>query len=190
MNKTSVYLRVRDRPRLDGSSALYLSITVNGILAKVNLSIYWPATLVDKMANNLKPKKKSDKECSDYNLIIGTEIGKLNEIFVRYRLNNIVLSVDQCIKEYRNFGNRNSFIDFMEKSIKEKYKAKILGYGSQKSNKITLGWLKLFNPKLAFIDLTPKNIEAFDLFLKTKKSPYTNTLLSRNTISSINKTFR
>ncbi len=98
MNKTAVYLRVRDKPRNDGNSSLYLLISVNGMLQKIHLSIYLPEKLVDKAANNLKPRKKADKECIDNNLIIATEIGKLNEIFVIHRLSSNVLSIDQCIK--------------------------------------------------------------------------------------------
>ncbi len=58
MNKTSLYLRVRNTARNDGNSSLYLLKTVNGMLQKIHLSIYWPENLVDKDANNLKPRKR------------------------------------------------------------------------------------------------------------------------------------
>ncbi len=98
MNKTSVYLRVRDRPRNDGNSSVYFSITVNGLVDKLNLEIYWPEKLVDKAANNLKPRNKADKVCNNNNLMIGKEIGKFNEILVIHRLSSNILSIDQCIK--------------------------------------------------------------------------------------------
>ena len=58
MNKTSVYLRVREGARSDGNSAPYLSITVNSMQSKLSLNIYWPEKFLDKVANNLKPQKK------------------------------------------------------------------------------------------------------------------------------------
>ncbi len=49
--------------------------------------------------------------------MIATEIGKLNDIFISYRLSENILSQDPCLKDYYNFENKNSFIDSLEKAI-------------------------------------------------------------------------
>lgn len=71
--------------------------------------------------------------------MIATEIDKLNDIFIRYGLSENILSLDPCLKDYNNFENRTSIIDCKEKAIGQKYRSKIISFGTSKVHKNAMG---------------------------------------------------
>lgn len=92
--------------------------------------------------------RKSNDDYSDLNLMISSTKSRINEIFVRYRLQFEELTPDLLIKEYKISSTRIDFFAFLDESIKERRgelaPSSILQHISQRNK------LKRFSPTLSF----------------------------------------
>ncbi|GAB3177731.1 tyrosine-type recombinase/integrase [Telluribacter humicola] len=191
--KTFVGLRVRtDYVKKNGRSQLYLSIGINKEYDKLDLELDWPADHVDKDNNRLLPLVKGDKECNDNNLIIRNAMGRVNDIFVEYRLKEKELTMGEFFKMYHEYEKRKDFILYMEAKIKERYSRKKISDGTRKSHENSLIWLRKFKAAIAFKDLNKKFIESLEAWLQKQENRRSNSAekLDKNTIANVMKYIR
>lgn len=116
------------------------------------------------------------KKVKDDNLIIDRCIATLNDIFVRYRLQNVELTPDLLKNEWKNPTRRIDFYVFFEEAIKER-KGDIAD-STVKQHRSSIAKLKEFKPTLSFTEINHEMIEQYRRWLKTKKGNDINTIFS------------
>ncbi|GAB3256193.1 site-specific integrase [Larkinella harenae] len=181
-----------DHIRKDGTSPLYIYVNVDGQKDRIPLKLAWPPSYFDKKAGKILPRKKDDKDCSDFRMIIDTEVGKINDIFKEYRLSGKVLTIALLLKDYNNFTSRKDFFTFAINDCLERYKRKKIELGSRKGHMASLNSLKEFWKQeqaklikksksdlepdsaskqlhLPFKDVTPKLLENFRAWMKAER---------------------
>ncbi|MFD1143444.1 tyrosine-type recombinase/integrase [Larkinella insperata] len=169
----------------DGTSALYIYVSIDGKHTRIKLNMFWPPAFFDKKAGQILPRKKNDQDYNDYSLIITTEIGKLNDIFKAYRLAGKKLALDQLVEEYHSFTSKNDFLRFWAAEVHERWKRKKIEANTRAGHVATLNKLKAFwkqeapkrkikapagsdQPPLPFSEVTPKLLENFRAYLRTE----------------------
>ncbi|GET30520.1 Arm DNA-binding domain-containing protein [Prolixibacter sp. SD074] len=101
----------------DGTAPVYMVVYVNGERVQFHTKVFCEPGrfVVEKGA-----VKGSSKAAKDQNLIIENSRNRLNEIFVRYRLQNKALTPTLVKNEYKNPSLRVDFHAFMTEAIKER----------------------------------------------------------------------
>ncbi|WP_191908953.1 tyrosine-type recombinase/integrase [Larkinella humicola] len=177
--------------KADGTSALCIYVSIDGVKDRIPLKLSWPVTHFDKAAGKLLPRSKSDQDFTDYALMIDTEMGKVNEIFKSYRLSGKTLTMEMLKRDYNNFTSRKDFLAFWESEVKERYKRRKIEKSTRDGhiaclNKFKAFWTREVNtktgrkkntdefsntesqtPALPFNNLTPKLLENFRAYLRT-----------------------
>jgi len=98
----------------------------------------------------------------------------LNDIAVRYRLQNIYLTPELLKNEWKNPARRIDFYKFFDEVIAER-KAE-LAHNTVKSHKSAIEIMKKYRASLAFSEITPDYIDSFQRWLRTKHGNDTNTI--------------
>ena len=191
-NYTKKVIIKDDYVKKDGTAPLYIYVNVDGQWDRLSLKLSWPPTHFNKDSGKLLPRQKGDKDCSDYQLIIDTEVGKVNEIFKEYRLAGKTLTIGQLLKDYNSYTSRKDFFTFFLADANERLKRKKIEFGSRQSHVASLNSLKEFwqfehsrsNKKiksqpetfqepevlqLPFNLLTPKLLENFRAWMKSER---------------------
>ena len=168
-----------DYVKKDGTSALYIYISIDGDKDRIPLELAWPPQFFNKKAGKLVSRKKDDPDLSDYNLMIEAEINKLNEIIKSYRLSQRSISLSILLKEYYSYTARLDFLSWWDSDLKERKKRKKIEDSTANGHRTTLNKVKEFwrwetktktelLPPLPFVGLTPKVLENFRAWLKTE----------------------
>ncbi|MBA7534800.1 Tyrosine recombinase XerC [subsurface metagenome] len=110
--------------------------------------------------------KKSHPHAKDYNMIIDTCKGRINEIFVRYRLQHKELTPDLLKKEYITPSTYIDFYEFMERAIIERKDE--LEKSTIRQHKAALSKLKSFKKSLMFSEIDEKFILRYRIYLIRK----------------------
>ncbi|OIN55674.1 site-specific integrase [Arsenicibacter rosenii] len=168
--KTSMKVIIKDDyVKKDGTSPLYLQVFINQEMIRFPLDISWPPPFFDKSAGRLKARSKTDKDLSDYQIIIQSKQGRVNEIFKYYRLSEKPLTVEILKKEFYNFRLKQDFLDFWNREMEDRYRRRKIEKGTYVCHSASLSKLKEFRSTIAFGELTPKLLENYRAWLKTKK---------------------
>ena len=120
--------------------------------------------------------KGTSKKVKDDNLIIQKSLALINDIFVRYRLQNINLTAELLQKEWKNPARRIDFYKFFQEAIEERKVE--LAYQTYKNHNTIINKLKEFRPKLAFSEINADLLEQYKRWLKTRKKNDINTIHS------------
>jgi integrase/recombinase XerD len=110
----------------------------------------------------------------DDNLIIEKALAQMNDIFVRYRLQNIYLTPELLKNEWKNPSRRIVFYKFFEEALAER-KGEIAKQ-TYKNHSSAIEKLKEFKSSLAFAEITPDFLESYRRWMKTKKRNDINTI--------------
>lgn len=170
-----------DYIKRDGTSSLYLYVSVDGNWDRISLNLSWPPANFDKAASKLVPRWNNDQDCTDYQLMINTELNKVNEILKEFRLKQKKLTIAQLVHAYRNFSSRKDFLTYYLNEVNDRTKRKKIEYSTRSSHMSTLNRLREFwaweqrrgkmpDVQLPFGDLTPKILENFRAWLKSDKN--------------------
>lgn len=128
--------------------------------------------------------KGSSQKVKDDNLIIDKCLALMNDIFVRYRLQNIQLTPELLKNEWRNPARRIDFYAFFEEAFAERRKE--LRPQTLKNHRSEINKLRLFKPKLAFSEMNAELIERYKRWLKTVRK---NDINSIHTSMKVLKTY-
>lgn len=156
------------RLRQDGSVLLYLRVIVDRKKKDIDLKVHWDLSRFDRKNRRCTPKSKEDQLCKDYNLILGDAEAKATEIFIRYRLNRLDLTLDIFLKEFYSNLDTSDFLRYMEEKIKLRYRQGEIEESSRDNHLST--WRKITNWKasLSFSDLNNRTAQTFDSWMQRK----------------------
>lgn len=115
----------------------------------------------------------ADKQYRDKNLIIETIVARVNNVFVKYRLRNKVITRDGFFKTYNRPDDYDTFFDFVDV-----YRKKISDFtedSTMDTHKSAIDKLKAFNPKLHFDDITEDWLDTYYSHLRKKMENCENT---------------
>jgi integrase/recombinase XerD len=161
-------------PRKNGEAAIYLVVHLNYKSMKFNTGV---TCLPSNWDYNKGKIKGNGSAIKDKNLIINECIARMNEIFVRCRLQNITINPELLKNEWKNPSRRIDFFAFFKEALIERKND--LAYGTYKHHKTVLNFLKKYKKKLAFSEITPDFIEKFERWLRDKENNDVNTIHSK-----------
>lgn len=164
----------------DGTCAIYILVHID------NQSLKFPTGItVDPKDFDAKKSriKGASKEVKDKNLVIDKCLALINDIEVRYRLQQKQLTAELLKREWKNPARRIDFYAFFDEVIKER-KGDI-AESTMRQHKSSIEKLKKFRPKLAFSEIDQDFIESYRRWLKA--SPQNN---DQNTIYTALKNFK
>lgn len=170
---------ISPRPKLDGSSALYLQIIINRKKKNISIKIDWPAKFFDEKEGVCLPRRKNDPDVNDYNMIISDFHSKANEIFKYHRLSNQLLTMERFLKSWKNDLSKDNLVKYMEQKAKVRLKDKEIEYSTYQAHLKVIVKLKEWKDEILFLDLDHNWAESFDASLKksikTRRGNTTNT---------------
>lgn len=129
----------------------------------------------EKWNERQKRIKGNSKDTNDKNLIIANSLSRMNEILVRFRLQDVDLTIDLLANEWKNPSRRIDFHSFYDEALEERKTD--LAYGTYKHHKSFGKKLREFKPEMTFSEINYDLINRFKRWLKSKKG---------NDISTIN----
>lgn len=147
-----------------GEGPLYVSFCVDG--KKIEIPVKYSISPDDFD----KKKKRVKASCpfhQDVNLIINNIIARANDIFVKYRLKNLDLTITAFWCEYRNPCDYTSFFDFCAQYQRLRFLE--LADGTQRHHISGLKILHEYKNKINFDELTPDFFRRFVLYLRNKR---------------------
>lgn len=162
--------------RSTGSTAndeqlIHLRVTIHRKIKYVNSGLKWPAAYFDHDLGECKPRKKNDKDATDFNIILRDMVGKVNDIFKVYRLQDKPLTIEAFQEEFKMYGSRNDFIQFFEREMMNRYRSHQITDVTLKSYRCTLAKLTSMYPNgLPFFMMDAKWPQKFDNFLYRKEN--------------------
>jgi len=170
MSTPKVYLN-EDYTKKDGTCAVYILVHLGGKSLKFNTGVSCDPDNFDAQTSR---KKGKSKKVSDDNLTIERGLARMNDIFVRYRLQGETLTPEVLKKEWKNPARRVNFFAWMDEALKARKGE--LADSSLKQHKSLKSKMEKFRKKLAFADIDADYIEQFRRFLKVTMKNDLNTI--------------
>jgi site-specific recombinase XerD len=132
--------------------------------------------LPDKFDPDTLRIRGTSKKVKDDNLIIEKCLATMNDIFVRYRLQNIEITPDLLKREWKNPARRIDFYAFFNEVIKERKDD--IEQSTIAQHKSSIEKLKEYKKTLTFSEIDHDFIDGYRKWLKTKKKNDINTIYS------------
>lgn len=164
----------------DESATVYNIVYIGGVRVRLNTGV---AVLVSDWDPKKSKVKGTGKESKDKNRIIQQRRSLINDIDIKFRLQNRTLTVNQLKQEYKNPTLSIDFLAFARAEIKEREKTNDIAHGTAKQHKASINKLEQFRNNITFSEITPDFIENYRRWLKRKKQKI-------NTINQALKTFK
>lgn len=169
------------KPTKTGEVAVYIIVHITYKSLKFNTGVLVHPDNWDEKRLRIKGTAKKIK---DDNLIIENSLALMNDIFVRYRLQNIELTADLLKNEWKNPTRRIDFYAFFDEAIKDRQKE--IRKQTWKNHHSEINKLKIYKPKLAFSEITADFLESYKRWLKTERG---NDINSVHTSMKVLKTY-
>ncbi len=155
----------------DGTASIYIVVSIRGKKTKFNTGVSVPPNSFNTEDKRVKGKSQRAK---DLNLIIDDTISKINDIFVRYRLQHKELTPDLLRQEYKNPSLYIDFYKFLKEAIHER-KGEIAN-STINQHLVLLHKLKEFKKTLAFSEINVDLLKKFQRYLKNSLGNDINTI--------------
>lgn len=159
MNKLRVIRRNNENK--DGSSPLFVSFYINREKVRIPLGLSCTEKEWDSAQERFVGRGKN---VADKNLIISSMLARISDIFVKARLRDEKLSIEEFKKRFKNPTNFTTFIDFANNYYK------LLAKGNtDNTNKVHRSVLKKlyeFKPSLAFSEVTTEFFKIYNMHLR------------------------
>jgi integrase len=84
------------------------------------------------------------QKAADYNLLIGQALSTVNEIAIRYRLSQRLLTADEFLREYNTGASKEDFLTYMGTRADERSRRGQITQNTHKSHHSTLNKLRQF----------------------------------------------
>jgi integrase len=161
-----------------GKVAIYCLVHIQNKTLKINTGV---SVLIEKFDQEKQRIIGNTKEDKDNNLIIDNCLSRINQISVRYRLQERILTADLLLREYKNPTHYIDFFAWLEKKINERVKNKEIGAISGKHHKVLLNKLKRYKKELSFAEIDLKFLSMFRAWLSGPEN--------KNSVNTIQKAF-
>ena len=165
----------------NGECSVYLLVHIDYKSLKFPTGV---SCLPDRFNDKTFRIKGNSKKVRDNNLIIEKALAQMNDIFVRYRLQQVHLTPELLKNEWKNPSRRIDFYAFFEEAINERRDE--IRKQTWKNHWSEVNKLKQFKPSLAFSEFTADMIEQYKRWLKTEKK---NDINSIHTSMKVLKTY-
>ncbi len=154
----------------NGEATIFAIVYVNRKKVRFNTGL---SVLKEEFDSETWTVLPTHEYASDYNLILGSVKARLNEIFIRYRLQHRSISPALLRKEYKAKMTSLDFHSFLKNAIEER-KGEIT-HSSIKQHRVLAANLREFSPDLSFIDLQDDFFSRYNRWLISTKGNSTNT---------------
>ena len=156
------------RIKSNNTATVYIQIIINREKDYLNMKFSYQVDKIDSNMSILTPRQKNDIECNDFNLMLGKEFGKINEIFRMARLAGRALTLKEFQKEYKHFESREDFIAFWATELVERKQNGIIRESTHDTQRSSLVALKKFREKVIFADIDKKFLDTYKAFMANK----------------------
>lgn len=126
-----------------------------------------------------KVVRKKHAKAADYNLIIEKSRATVNDIMVKYRLNNMTLTPHLMRVEYKNPTRDSKFVDWMRREIKDRQG--VISNSTIVMHYSIASCLEKYNANLQFSEMDVHFLDEFEKWLKVKE---------KNSVDTISKKMR
>ena len=164
MAKVHVHTFIRDySTNQDGLAPVMLDVSIDGARWRTPVGVYLPAAQFDKDTGLVR---KSFPGAADLNIIIRQALSRANEIFVRYKLSDRMLSLAQFKAEYLSSeASRSDFIRFAMDQLSKRERRGEIDELTARHGRSVFTKLQEFRKPILFQDLTPDLLEDVKAFL-------------------------
>ena len=170
MPKVKVYIRDK-YVKKDGTCAVYCMFYI----ARERIVIPTGVSVLAVDWDEGKARVKgSSQTAKDANLIIQNVRARINDIFVRFRLEDRIQTKANFLKEFNDGGSYVDFWDFMESELTKR--KGLIAENTHRAQTSTLKKLREIMPDLQFNDLTDETIRDIKKLLAKKYGNSTNTI--------------
>ena len=133
---------------------------------EIPLRIRWAVNKFDHENGLCRQRFPEDQEAIDNNMIIRTQIGKINDLFKYYRLSDIPVTMTRFLYDFHHDFPRKDFIAYMDKRITARYKDHDISDPTRVNHMKAVGKLKSCYGELPFAAFDEKWGRNFDNYLK------------------------
>lgn len=163
----------KSRIQQNGNAALYLECYISGFGSggdrkRHPLNLDWPAKKINLEKGVLMPRFKDDLDVNDYHMIISDVKAKINEIAIRFRLQNRILTNDMIIREILYYDSSKSLVAFMQLVRKDRFKNGLIARQTYKNILSTINSLIEFRPLATFSEIDKVWMAQYKKFLLGK----------------------
>lgn len=159
MININIYLRKHNK--ISNGGVVWISFYIRR--QKVNFS-----TLVSVEEKNWNKKKLrvggSDKNAHDKNLIIENVLSRINNVFVKYRLKDRILTRDAFLRAYRRPSDYRTFYEYIDSKLR--FISNHMESGTFMSHQSVINKLKQYSPTLHFDDIDKNFLDRYFIHLK------------------------
>lgn len=172
-----------DRVNKLGVASMYARVIIDRKKRDFPLGIRWPVKLFDNENGLCLHRKKGDTEADDNNMIIRSEVARINDIFLFYRLQRTPLTMDRFIRDFKNNLSKTDVVQYMSRKIRLRLKEKEIEWHTYKNQNGAVNKLKKWKKTVAFGDLHENWAYDLDAWMKkTIKSTVGNSHNARWTV--------
>jgi site-specific recombinase XerD len=189
----SAKIKLRRPARRDGTCAILLQVIVGGTVWPKSLELGWPEALFNEETGECltslpaaarPPNYKQVLEeaialaggtaqalaqrAKDHNLLIGQALAKANEVQVRWRLSNEVLTLERFRRDFETAGDKSDFITYYRAKMTERWRKGKIADNTRRNHLSTLNALIAFRPVIPFNTLTTDFADDFNHYLEKK----------------------
>lgn len=144
-----------------GEASIYLQVTLDGKHREFPLKLKWPIVNIDLSAGSLLPRRKSDPDVTDYNLLVMIEQAKHTEILRTYRIKNAPIDLKTFSREVRVFDKKESFVSFMRRDSLTRLTLKEIDRRTWQNHNSTIAQMQIFDQVWLFDQLSVKWMTRF-----------------------------
>lgn len=177
MANTRLYIDEKKKTK-KGFVSIYCLVHIDNKTIKINTGV---SVILDRWDKVKLKIRGTDKETKDNNLILGRCLSTINRIFVRYRLQDKILTANLLLREYHNPTYYIDFYAWFEKKIGDRVKNKEIGVSSGNHHRVLLNKLKAFRAELTFAEIDLKFIHLFRAWLRGSEN--------NNSLNTVQKSF-
>jgi integrase/recombinase XerD len=161
-----IVLRNRDKK---GFRTIYLQCIIgkkgNEQFVRINTGL----KVRDKDFNKIKEVvRNSHPNAGLMNKVIGKFQTAANEVDIKYMMNRRRLTADILRKEILNPASVESFLDFYNREMNNRYNSRKIAWNTFRDNRVTLNKLRKFKNEIRFDEINVQLLEEFILFCQTE----------------------
>lgn len=147
----------------DNTATVYHVVYIAGKRVRINTGVSVDVSRWNEEKGILRGNSNDEK---DINLIIATRKALINDIIVKYRLQNKELTESLLLQEYKNPSLRLDFFAFARAEIAERVKTNDLAETTAKQHYSSINKLQKFKCSLMFSEISHNLIENYRRWLK------------------------
>lgn len=150
----------------EGIATLYLRVIIHRRKKEINLKLRWPVEFIDLKEEKLLPRMSKDPDVRDYNMIIRTEMSKVNEVFKHFRLADQVITIERFMESYRSELSSADFVAYFKQKIINRRRTREIKDKTYDNHMRMYRKLYKFTPVLPFNEITDDWPMKFENWLK------------------------